>query len=66
MRLCNSVQIKYSLAALERQRHLRKDNGGMAADHGEKNAVAIDAPYLKAHRTASSLGAKKRGGWPPD
>ncbi len=25
----------------------------------------IDATYLKAHRTASSLGAKKAA-WPPD
>ena len=32
-----------------------------AADHGEKNTVMIDATYLKAHRTASSLGVKKGG-----
>ncbi|OLS52512.1 IS5 family transposase [Rhodovulum sulfidophilum] len=38
---------------------------GLAAEHGEKNAVMIDATYLKAHRTASNLGAK-RGAWPPD
>lgn len=33
---------------------------GLAADHGEKT-VMIDATYLKAHRTASSLGVKKGG-----
>ena len=34
---------------------------GLAADHGEEKTVMIDATYLKAHRTASSLGVKKRG-----
>ena len=34
---------------------------GLAADHGEQKTVMIDATYLKAHRTASSLGAKKGG-----
>ena len=38
---------------------------GLAADHGEKKTVMIDATYLKAHRTATSLGAKK-GAWTPD
>lgn len=33
----------------------------LAAQHGEKKTVMIDATYLKAHRTASSLGAKKGG-----
>lgn len=33
----------------------------LAAEHGEKKTVMIDATYLKAHRTASSLGAKKGG-----
>ena len=32
---------------------------GLAADHGETKTVMIDATYLKAHRTASSLGVKK-------
>ncbi len=32
---------------------------GLAADHGEKNTVMIDATYLKAHRAASSLAVKK-------
>ena len=32
---------------------------GLAAGHGEKETVMIDATYLKAHRTASSLGVKK-------
>ncbi len=32
---------------------------GLAAEHGEKKTVMIDATYLKAHRTASSMGAKK-------
>ena len=34
---------------------------GLAADHGEEKTVMIDATYLKAHRTASSLGVKKGG-----
>ncbi|QFT48740.1 hypothetical protein FIU97_19290 (plasmid) [Roseivivax sp. THAF40] len=35
--------------------------GELAAEHGEKKIVMIDATYLKAHRAASSLGAKKGG-----
>ncbi len=38
---------------------------GLAAEHGEKRTVMIDATYLKAHRTASSMTAKK-GAWTPD
>ncbi|ETA50193.1 IS5/IS1182 family transposase [Rhodobacteraceae bacterium PD-2] len=34
---------------------------GLVAEHGENKTVMIDATYLKAHRTASSLGVKKRG-----
>ena len=34
---------------------------GLAAGHGEENTIMIDATYLKAHRTASSLGVKKGG-----
>ena len=34
---------------------------GLAAEHGEETTVMIDATYLKAHRTASSLGVKKGG-----
>ena len=34
---------------------------GLAAEHGEKKTVMIDATYLKAHRTATSLGVKKGG-----
>ncbi|EAR49645.1 hypothetical protein OG2516_17920 [Oceanicola granulosus HTCC2516] len=34
---------------------------GLAAEHGEKKTVMIDATYLKAHRTASSLGVKEGG-----
>lgn len=29
---------------------------GLAAEHGEKNTVMIDATYLKPHRTASNPG----------
>lgn len=39
---------------------------GLAAVHGKKKTVMIDATYLKAHRTASSLGAQKGGAWLPD
>ncbi|GAB5463208.1 MAG: hypothetical protein HoeaKO_32990 [Hoeflea alexandrii] len=34
---------------------------GLAAGHGEKTTVMIDATYLKAHRTATSMAAKKGG-----
>ncbi len=33
----------------------------LAAGHGEEKTVMIDATYLKAHRTASSLDVKKGG-----
>ena len=33
----------------------------LAADHGETKTVMIDATYLKAHRTATSMGVKKGG-----
>lgn len=32
---------------------------GLAADYGEEKAVTIDAMCLKAHRTATSMAAKK-------
>ncbi|WP_226689719.1 IS5 family transposase [Ruegeria arenilitoris] len=35
---------------------------GLATKHGEEKTVMIDATYLKAHRTATSLGVKKGGG----
>lgn len=38
---------------------------GLAAEHGEEKTVMIDATYLKAHRTATSLGVKK-GARTPD
>ena len=34
---------------------------GLAAEHGETKTVMIDATYLKAHRTATSLAVKKEG-----
>ena len=34
---------------------------GLAAGHGEQKTIMIDATYLKAHRTATSLGVKKGG-----
>jgi len=34
---------------------------GLAAKHDEEKAVMIDATYLKAHRTATSMGVKKGG-----
>ena len=34
---------------------------GLAAEHGEDKTVMIDATYLKAHRTATSLSVKKGG-----
>ncbi len=34
---------------------------GLATKHGEEKTVMIDATYLKAHRTATSLGVKKGG-----
>ena len=32
---------------------------GRAAEHGEEKTVMIDATYLKAHRTATSMGVKR-------
>ncbi len=34
---------------------------GLAAEHGEDKTVMIDATYLIAHRTATSMGVKKGG-----
>lgn len=34
---------------------------GLAAEHGERKTVMIDATHLKAHRTATSMGVKKGG-----
>lgn len=34
---------------------------GLAEEHGEKKTVMIDATYLKAHRTATSMAANKGG-----
>jgi transposase len=34
---------------------------GLAAEHGEKTTVMIDATYIIAHRTATSMAAKKGG-----
>ena len=33
----------------------------LAAEHSAEKAVMIDATYLKAHRTAASMGVKKGG-----
>ena len=34
---------------------------GLAAEYPDNKTISIDATYLKAHRTASSLGLKKGG-----
>ena len=34
---------------------------GLAAEHSDHKAIMIDATYLKAHRTATSMTAKKGG-----
>ena len=34
---------------------------GLTAEHGEQKTVMTDATYLKAHRTATSMGEKKGG-----
>ena len=34
---------------------------GLAAEASEPKTIMIDATYLKAHRTATSLGSKKGG-----
>ncbi len=34
---------------------------GLAAKHGEEKTVMIDAIYLMAHGTATSLAVRKRG-----
>ena len=38
---------------------------GLAEQASDNKTISIDATYLKAHRTASSLRLKK-GGWTPD
>ena len=35
---------------------------GLAAQHGENTTVMIDATYLKAHRTATSMAVKRGRG----
>jgi len=35
---------------------------GLAAEGADPKTIMIDATYLKAHRTACSLRAKKGGG----
>lgn len=37
------------------------DHRTLVAKHGEEKIVMIDATYLKAHRTATSMGVKKGG-----
>ena len=34
---------------------------GLAAEYCEKKTIMIDATYLKAHRTATSMAAKTYG-----
>jgi len=34
---------------------------GLAAEHGERQTVMIDAADLKAHRTATGMGVKEGG-----
>nr|WP_240705132.1 hypothetical protein [Pacificoceanicola onchidii] len=37
---------------------------GLAAENGVEKTVMIDATYLKAHRTATSMGVEKGGHGP--
>ena len=66
------MRIAQSLSALRRRDEHRwkrwSEKGvfaqimmGLAAAHGEEKTVMIDATYLKAHRTATSMGVKKGG-----
>ena len=43
------------------KRGLARIMTGLAANSPDNKTISIDATYLKAHRTASSLGAKKGG-----
>ena len=36
-------------------------NRDLAAEHGEETTVMINATYLMAHHTATSMGVKKGG-----
>ena len=47
--------------ALERERHFRQNDDRASRRARQKKTVMIDAPYLKAHRTTTSLAAKKGG-----
>ena len=66
LRWCDAPQ-EYGPAKTLYNRWKRwSDNGvfarimvGLAAESAEHKTVMIDATYLKAHRTASSLGVKK-------
>ena len=49
------------LEAMERKGIFARMTAGLAAEHGEEKIVMIDATYLKAHRSATSLGVKKGG-----
>lgn len=40
---------------------LEQMSGAECADHRQEMDMMIDATYLEAHRTASSLGVKKAG-----
>ncbi|WP_330447584.1 transposase (plasmid) [Paracoccus marcusii] len=44
---------------MERQRVFARIMVGLAAESAEHKTIMIDATYLKAHRTASSLCVKK-------
>ena len=39
---------------------------GLAAKAPDNKTISIDVTYLKAHRTASSLGVKKGAAWTSD
>ena len=45
----------------KRRKHYTADGSVGAAKHREEKSVMIDATYLKAHRTATSMAAKKGG-----
>ena len=49
------------LEALERQRSLARLVVGLAEESTEHKTIMVDATYLKAYRTASSLCVKKGG-----
>jgi transposase len=68
LRWCDALKEYGPAKTLYNRWKRRSDNGvfarimvGLAAERAEHKTIMIDATYLKAYRTASSLRVKKGG-----